>query len=300
MNRIELSVGTIEYEDTGGDGPVIVLLHGLMMDGSLWDGPIADLAADHRCLAPTLPLGAQRHPVHSDADLSLPGIARLVAEFIERLDLHDVTLAGVDTGGALVQLLIADGAVGRVSRVVLASCDAFDNFPPGLTGKTLVATGQLPPPLFGLFMQQMRVRAVRRLPIAFGWLTKRGDAATARWMRPVLTQPEIRRDTVRMLRAAGADKRLLLAAAERLPGFERPALVVWARDDRVMPPEHGSRLAALLPQGQLTEVDDSYTLIPLDQPTRLAHIIREFIRKPSGRGRGSADGSATTAYSDPR
>jgi pimeloyl-ACP methyl ester carboxylesterase len=293
MSRLELSVGTIEYEDTGGAGPVIVPLHGLMMDGSLWDGPITDLAADHRCLAPTLPLGAQRHPARPDADLSLPGIARLVAEFIERLDLHDVTLVGVDTGGALVQLLIADGATGRVSRVVLASCDAFDNFPPGLTGKTLVATGKLPPPLFGLFMQQMRVRAVRRLPMAFGWLTKRGDATTARWMRPVLTQPEIRRDTVRMLRAAGADKRLLLAAAERLPGFERPALVVWARDDRVMPPEHGSRLAGLLPQGQLIEVDDSYTLIPLDQPARLAHIIRDFIRKPSGSGRGSAAGSAT-------
>ena len=38
MTEIELSAGTIEYEDTGGDGPVIVLLHGLLMDGSLWAG----------------------------------------------------------------------------------------------------------------------------------------------------------------------------------------------------------------------------------------------------------------------
>ena len=283
MNRIELSAGTIEYEDTGGDGPVVVLLHGLMMDGSLWDGPMADLSPDHRCLAPTLPFGAHRLPVHAGADLSLPGIARLVTEFIERLDLRDVTLAGVDTGGALVQLIITGGGDGaaRVGRVVLASCDAFDNFPPGLTGKTLVAAGKLPPSLFGLFMQQMRVRAVRRLPIAFGWLTKRGGAATARWMRPVLTQPEIRRDTVRMLRAAGADTSILLAAAERLPGFDRPALVAWARDDRVMPPEHGRRLARLLPQGRLTEVEDSYTLIPLDQPARFAQIVREFIQTPS-------------------
>jgi hypothetical protein len=108
-------------------------------------------------------------------------------------------MRGAD-GGALVQLLACDGAT-RVSRIVLASCDAFDSFPPGLTGKTLVLSGKLSPALFGLFMQQMRLRPRRRLPIAFGWLTKRGDAATARWMKPVLQQREIRRDTVR----AGAE-----------------------------------------------------------------------------------------------
>ncbi len=209
--------------------------------------------------------------------LSLPGIARLVSEFLDRLDVRDVTLVGNDTGGALVQLLMADDELaGRAARVVLASCDAFDNFPPGLTGKALVAAGKLPAPAFGLLMQQMRLRPVRRLPVAFGWLTKRGDAATARWLRPVLTQPPIRRDTVRVLRSVAAGRDLLTDAAGRLADFDRPALVVWARADRVMPPEHGRRLAALLPHGQLIEVDDSYTLIPLDQPTRFAQLVREF------------------------
>ncbi|HTQ93974.1 MAG TPA: alpha/beta hydrolase [Streptosporangiaceae bacterium] len=275
MKEIQLSAGTVEYQDTGGDGPVLVLLHGLMMDASLWDDVIGHLSASHRCVAPTLPLGAHRRPVDPGADLSLPGVARLAAEFLDRLDLRDVTLVGNDTGGALVQLLMGDGNA-RVERAVLVSCDAFGNFPPGLTGKTLVLSGKLPPSLFGLFMQQMRLRAVRRLPIAFGWLTKRGDVATARWMKPVLTQPEIRRDAVRMLRAAAADTGFLLAAAERLPQFDRPALVVWASGDRVMPPEHGRRLAGLLPRGRLTEIDDSYTLIPLDQPARLAQAIQDF------------------------
>ena len=276
MNQIELSAGTIDYEDTGA-GPTLVLLHGLLMDASLWDDVIADLSVDHRCVAPTLPLGAHRHAMHADADLSLRGIARLVAELLERLDLHDVTIVGNDTGGALVQLLVRDGAP-RTGQIVLASCDAFDNFPPGLTGKTLVLTGKLPPALFGLFMQQMRLRPLRRLPIAFGWLTKRGDAATARWIQPVLHQREIRRDTTRVLRAAAADKNVMVDAARRLPTYDRPALVVWASEDRVMPPDHGRRLAELLPQGQLTEIPDSYTLIPLDQPGRLARIVRDFTR----------------------
>lgn len=154
--EIELGAGTVEYTDTGGPGPVLVFVHGLLMDGTLWDSAVGSLAG-HRCVVPTLPLGAHRHPMRPEADLSLPGIAALLTEFLERLDLRDVTLVGVDTGGALVQLVMADGCA-RVSRVVLASCDAFDNFPPGLTGKTLFLTGKLSPGLFGLFMQQTAAR----------------------------------------------------------------------------------------------------------------------------------------------
>lgn len=278
MKRIELSAGTIEYEDTEGTGPVLVLLHGLLMDSSLWHDVIADLAVDHRCIAPTLPLGAHRVAVRVEADLTFASIARLVAEFLDRLDLREAIVVGNDTGGALVQLLACDAAASP-KRIVLVSCDAFDNFPPGLTGKALFMTGKLSPTLFGLFMQQMRLRLVRRLPIAFGWLTKRGDAATARWMKPILQQQAIRRDTVRLLRAAASDPRFLIAAAERLPAYDRPALIVWARDDRVMPPEHGHRLAALLPRGKLVEIADSFTLIPLDQPAALAQALRDFVRK---------------------
>ena len=73
-----------------------------------------------------------------------------------------------------------------------------------------------------------------------------------------------------------ADKRLLLRAAESLPAFDRPALVVWAAGDRVMPPEHGRRLASLFPDARLLEIPGSYTLIPLDQPAQLAAAIGEF------------------------
>jgi len=279
MSEIVLSAGTIDYLDTGGAGPVIVLLHGLLMDASLWDDMIVELAVEHLVLAPTLPLGAHRHPMNADADLSLLAIARLVEEFLDRLDLNDVTVVGNDTGGAIVQLLAAHGAA-RIGRIVLASCDAFDNFPPGLTGKTLVLTGKLPQAMFGLFMQQMRLRPVRRLPLAFGWLTKRGAAATARWMKPILHDPAIRRDTVRVLRGIAAEPQLLVDFAARLPEFDRPALVVWAGEDRVMPPEHGRRLAELLPQGRLVEIPDSYTLLPLDQPAKLARAILEFVTTP--------------------
>ena len=80
MPAVELSSGTIEYEDTGGEGPAIVLLHGLIMDGSLWRHVVEQLRGRHRCLLPTLPLGAHRIPMRADADLSMRGIAELIAK----------------------------------------------------------------------------------------------------------------------------------------------------------------------------------------------------------------------------
>jgi pimeloyl-ACP methyl ester carboxylesterase len=292
MREIELTAGTIDFEDTGGDGPVVVLLHGLLMDPTLWDDVIRELGGRHRCVVPALPLGAHRRAMPKDADLSMPAQARMVEELMERLDLRGVVLVGNDTGGAIAQLIMA-GPSARVGGAVLASCDAFDNFPPGLTGRTLVLTGKLPPRLFGLFMQQMRLRPVRRLPIAFGWLTRRGDAATARWMRPILHDRGVRRDAVRVLRSISSQRDLLVDMEERLPAFDRPAAVVWAEGDRVMPPEHGRRLAELLPQGRLVEVADSYTLIPLDQPAALAKVVREVAGRVGSVDRAPGERGAT-------
>ncbi|MGA4846095.1 alpha/beta fold hydrolase [Streptomyces sp. G5(2025)] len=71
----------------------------------------------------------------------------------------------------------------------------------------------------------------------------------------------------------------MMEAAEALRAYDRPALVVWGRQDRVMPPERGRRPADLLPRGRLVEPDDCRTLIPLDRPEGLAAAIRAFVRE---------------------
>jgi pimeloyl-ACP methyl ester carboxylesterase len=273
MPELELAAGTIEYEDTGGDGPALVFQHGVAMAGSEWREVVADLRADHRCIVPELPLGAHRRPARDDADLSFPGLVRLVIEFLDRLDVREATLVGSDFG---LSLMVAAEQPDRLARLVLASCEAFENCPPGLPGKNMMLLGRLPGGVSAM-VQSLRIRALRRLPIAYGWMSKRvTQAQLDEWLDPLFTQGAIRRDLRKFIRSG--EPSLVATATEGLRSFDRPALVVWAKEDRVMPPDHGRRLAELLPQGRLVEVDDSYTLIPIDQPGVLARSIREFVR----------------------
>jgi len=276
MPDVDLPAGTITYEDTGGSGPVLVLLHGLVMDGSLWRNVVTALGPEFRCVVPTMPLGGHRRPMLSQADLSGRGQARLLGELLDRLDLRNVTLVGNDWGGA--QLLVAEGRDERVGRLVLTSQEAFDNYPPGLPGRMIGLAAKLPGGI-NAALQPLRLRPLRRLPIAFGWMSKRPvpPEVTDAWLRPALTQRLIRRDLAKYIRSSQPDD--YVKAAEQLRSFDRPALVVWAAEDRVMPPEHGRRLAELLPHGRLVEIPDSYTLIPEDQPVALAGAIRRFVRE---------------------
>jgi pimeloyl-ACP methyl ester carboxylesterase len=275
MPELEVTAGAIDYEDSGGSGPVLVLLSGLVMDGSVWDPVLEDLRRDHRCIVPTLPLGAHRRPMRSEADLSLDGYARMLDELLERLDLRDVTLVQNDHAAALV---LAGENPERVARLVISSCEAFENYPPGLPGKNLQLTGRIPGGIF-LAMQALRLRSLRRLPISFGWMSKRPlpDELVDGWLRPLQSQRGVRRDLRKYVTSARRGQ--MLEVCERLRGFTRPTLVVWTPEDRVQRPEHGRRLAALLPDARLIEIPDSYTLIMRDQPERFARAIREFVRE---------------------
>ena len=272
MAQVELSAGTIEYEDTGGDGPVLLFQHGVAMGGSEWREVVRELRGGHRCIVPELPLGSHPHAMRPDADLSFDGLVRLVLELAGRLELRDVTLVGSDFG---LSVMVAAERPGWLARLVLTSCEAFDNCPPGLPGRNMMLMGR-PPGGVNAMLQPLRLRALRRLPIAYGWMSKRlPHELSDEWLRPALSDRAIRRDLAKFIRTAQPAR--VAQATGRLRGLDVPALVVWAREDRVMPPEHGRRLAELLPQGRLVEVDDSYTLVPVDQPAVLARHLREFV-----------------------
>ncbi|QMU77589.1 alpha/beta hydrolase [Streptacidiphilus sp. PB12-B1b] len=274
MPAIELSSGTLDYTDTG-DGPAVVLVHGLAMDGTVWRHVVDELSEQHRVVVPTLPLGSHLRPMRPGADLSPDGMARLLGEFLEALELTAVTLVQNDVSTGMLLAVSGAPAAERIARLVLVSVEAFDNFPPGLPGRTIWLAAKVPGGLAAA-AAPLRVPALRRLPLAYGLLSKRPvpRPVTDRWTGPLLNDPDARRDLRRYL--LGARPGRLLEAAERAGAFERPVLVVWGAEDRVMPPAHGRRLADLFPQGSYLEIPDSRTLVPEDQPSALAAAVADF------------------------
>ncbi len=269
--EIELSQGRIRYRDIG-EGEPIVFVHGYLVDGRLWSDAAERLATSHRCLVPDWPLGAHRVAMNEGADLTPPGIADLIAGFMEALDLSGVTIVGNDSGGAMSQVLVTRRPE-RVGRLVLTNCDTYENFPPSVF--------KLMPPLVKL----PGAMTVMGLPFRLAPLRRAAFAPFAKrtidpqlidsWMEPSQTDRAITRDTAKV--TAGMNKRFTLEAARRLAEFDRPTLLAWAPEDRVFKLADARRLAATIPDARLETIDDAKTFVSLDQPDRLAELIGSFV-----------------------
>ena len=276
-HEVHLSQGTIRYREDGTGEPLL-FVHGVLVNGSLWRKVVPRLSKDFRCIVPDWPFGAHDTPLDPNADLSPPALAQMIVDFMDAAGLESVTLVGNDTGGALCQL-VATEHPDRVSRLVLTSCDVYDRFPP----PPFTALGPITkiPGSVWLITQSLRPRIAQRLPLAFGWVTKRlpDKAVVDEWLGPVRTSRGVRRDVGKIFRAV--HPRYTLEAAEKLKSFDKPVLLAWAEEDKLFPLEYAKRLAGEVPDGTLEVIPDSYTFIAEDQPDRLAEVIASFVRRPA-------------------
>ncbi len=273
-HTITLEGRTIMYDVTG-EGPPIVFVHGVWATGGVWYHAIDRLADRFRCINIHLPLGVHRYPSPPDVDHSPHALARVITGLMDALDLHDVTLVGNDTGGALCQLVIAEGAP-RVARLVLTNCDAFDVFPPRRLAPIYAASRV--PALWWSMSQLMRLPRVRRR----FWSLVANSAPDRPLLNMLLdrfaTQGPIRRDLRLTIRAI--DKAQTLAAARTFVAFSRDVLVLWGTDDVFFPVSLGRRLADAFPKSTFQPVPNAKLFVALDQPDIVANAIAGFASRP--------------------
>lgn len=287
MKSVNIAAGTLEYREQGDpNGPPVVLLHGPLFNDAQWDLTLPLLPDGFRYLLPALPMGGHRTPMRDDADLTNKGMVNIVADFLDALDLTDVTLVVSDWGGPL--FLTDIGRDKRVARLVICPSEAFDNFPPGLPGKvTWLATRTTGSVWLG--MRQLRISWLRRQWFMLGMMAKKPvpQYIVDNWTDAGLADKRIRRDLIKYCRTK-FDKSDLVRATNTLADFAGPTLILWSRN-RVNPESHATRLAALT-GGTLHYIDDANVLVMLDQPAQTAAAIGDFLTT-SGRTRSTHEQS---------
>lgn len=267
--EVNLPAGTIRYREAG-EGKPVVFVHGFLVDGRLWDGVVDRLADRCRCLAPDWPLGAHRVAMNPDADLSPPGVARLIADFLDQLGLEDVTIVGNDSGGAISQILVAEHPQ-RIGRLALTNCDTHENFPPGIF-KAMPPLAKLPGGMLVL-SAPFRIPALARRAFA-PFANRLPDDLVDSWMEPSTTDRAVMRDAKKF--TAGMNMRYTLAAARKLQSSEVPLRLLWAPGDKFFPISYAQRLAGEVKNAEIVQIPDAKTFVPLDQPQRVAEEIAEF------------------------
>ena len=273
---LTIPAGTIRYREKGTGDP-LVFLHGLGVNADIWRKVVPHLANRFRCIAPDLPLGGHSVPLDPETDLSLPGLSTLTVQILDALGIESATLVGNDGGGGIAQMVAVEHP-DRVARLVLVSAELYELFFPPYFKP--VRMGASVPPVFWLVGQLLRFRPVQWI-IGYGISVKQGlpdKAVMSSYLRSAREQSGVRRDVRKYLRAA--DPKFTLDAAERIRRFEKPILLAWGKEDKLIPLDYARRFAAEVPSARLEVISDARTFVSEDQPERLAAVMETFLEEP--------------------
>ena len=278
--KLETRLGPLAWRSSG-HGPALVFFAGALANGDLWRDIVAALEDRYRCITIDLPLGAHPWPLNAGADRSATSLARLELDCLELLELDDATVVANDTAGGLLLLALATGhpALGRVGRLVLTNCESYDQFPPDKLRK-VSAMCRAFPQLSGtlLRLQNRSPRGQRR---GLATVTARGldDERCESFFCPVRRDRRVADDLVAAM--AGFRPQLLIDAAQAIPQFDRPVLLVWGEECGFFPIQHARRLAADFPRASLVPVPGARTWVPVDNPAAVADAIVSFVPAPA-------------------
>jgi pimeloyl-ACP methyl ester carboxylesterase len=277
--RLETRLGPLAWRSSGG-GPTLVFFAGALANHDLWRDVVVALEDRYRCITIDLPLGAHPWPLAAGADRSASSLARLLLDCLELLDVEDATVVANDTAGGLLLLSLATGhpALGRVGRLVLTNCDNYDQFPPDALRKATALCRALPRLARALLRLQLRSATTRRRIVSTVAASGLDHGRAESLFGPARRDQRVVHDLVAAL--AGFRPQLLIDAAEAIPRFDRPVLLIWGESCDFFPMTDAQRLAAEFPRATLLSVPGAKTWVPIDNPVAVADAIEKFVPIP--------------------
>jgi len=227
-HSVQTASGCISYREQGA-GPVVLFVHGVLLNGHLWRHQLTDLSDIRHCIAVDL-LAHGDTEIASDQDVSVTANAKMLREFLDVLKIDQVDLVGNDSGGGIVQIFAALYPE-RVRSLTLTDCDTHDNWPPEAFKPFLAkaAAGGLREMLGAMLSDKNVYRSPQALGPAYERPQHVSDDSIEKYLRPFVRSEQRTRDLQRFL--AAFDSKHTLAVEMQLKTLKAPTLIVWGTDD---------------------------------------------------------------------
>jgi pimeloyl-ACP methyl ester carboxylesterase len=254
----------VRYIDAGApDAPAVVLLHGLGLDRNQWSGLIEPLSRTRRVIAFDFPgFGDSDRPSPSVYRYGFEALAETTLDLLAALEVGRCALIGHSIGAGAALVAAADRPE-FVERLVLVAPPCFRTSSP-----TALRLAMLPVVGRPLFQRLLGGAVLRRHLGAYAGEREDGRSA--------IDDAALREATYAMLKAA-IDPDTLRA---RLPRVRAPTLVVWGRDDHVVPWTFGTRLAREIAGARL-EILECGHAPEAERPDAFETLVQGFLTDPS-------------------
>lgn len=257
-----------------GEGPVIVLTHGITSTSEVWREVIGPLSERFCVIAPDL--AGHGQSAKPRGDYSMGAYASGIRDLLMLIERERATFVGHSLGGGVV-LQIAYQFPELCERLVLvASGGLGDDVHLALRAATLPGA-EVVLPLISRRRGQAAAAAIRRL-IERTRFSERHDVSEFARGFASLSDPETRNAFLHTVRAVVDPSGQRVSARDRLYlASEVPTLFIWGARDRIIPPEHGRRAQREVPDSRLELLSDSGHFPQLDEPKAFVEVLKEFV-----------------------
>jgi pimeloyl-ACP methyl ester carboxylesterase len=271
---VEIHGHQIAYR-AGGDGPVMVLIHGMAGSSATWNAVLPSLAERYAVVAPDLP-GHGDSAKPCTADYSLGAYASTVRDLLVALGHQRATVVGQSLGGGIA-MQYAYQFPERCERLVLVDSGGLGrDVAPLLRGLTFPGVEYLFPFLF----TSIACEAGNTVASWLGRIGLRKSPQAAEMWRSYesLVDPARRAAFVRTLRSVINLGGQQVSANDRLHLAARiPTLIVWGARDPIIPVEHARAAHRALPHSRLEVFEDAGHFPHCESPDRFVRVLTEFV-----------------------
>jgi len=260
--------GTLTNVIDIGEGPVVVLVHGLGACWQIWLENIVELSKTHRVIALDTPGAARTEPLKGE--VTIPAYADFIASLLDKLQIEKASFIGNSMGG-LISCEIAIQHPKLVNKLVLAN-------PAGLSTHSMKLTL---PAVLGKILYKGTVKA----PESHETIVRRTSFIKAAfWLFTYAPEKLPRNTCYEFMRNGGQpgfldafDAVMQHSLKGALSQIEAPTLIIWGRNDRVIPVSDANKFAEQIPNSTLEIWDNTGHLSMLEHSERFNKTVESFI-----------------------